>query len=78
MTKWRVCASGMQRVSQVEQMVRQDIASASHQMTLMRRIIAVTKLEKVCIVRERDPKVNAFGKIMMARGAHKVNTQVDR
>ena len=78
LTKWRVCASGMQRVSQVEQMVRQDIASASHQMTLMRRIIAVTKLEKVCTVRERDHKVSAFGKIMMARGAHKVNTQVDR
>ena len=34
-------------------------------MILMRRIIAVTKLEKVCSVRETGDKAAAFGKIMM-------------
>jgi hypothetical protein len=61
----------MQRVSQVEQMVRRDIATASHQVTLMRRIIAVTKLQKVCAVRERTEIGSAYSKII---GAARVNT----
>ena len=66
----------MRRVSQVEQMVTRDIASASHQVTLMRRIIAVTKLEKVCAVRERGDKVSALSKIVtMARGNQKTQRQ---
>ena len=71
-TEWRVRSSGMRRVTQVEQMVTRDIASASHQVTLMRRIIAVTKLEKVCAVRQRSDKVSALSKIVtMARGNQK-------
>jgi hypothetical protein len=71
LVEWRVSAGGMQRVSQVEQMVRRDIATASHQVTLMRRIIAVTKLQKVCAVRERTEISSAYSKII---GAARVNT----
>jgi len=75
-TEWRVSASGMRRVSQVEQMVRHDIGTASQQVTLMRRIIAVTKLEKVCAVRERGEKASAFGKIKgMGRGSKPQRSQ---
>lgn len=42
----------------------------------MRRIIAVTKLEKVCTVRERGDKAIVFGKIMMV--SHPKNSRIDR
>ncbi len=59
-THWRVNTSGLRRIKAVEEMVRKDIGSATQQVTLMRQIIACTKLDKVWAVREKLNKMRVF------------------